>query len=108
MHQQSNIKYHIIMKRYNLSQIMKAAHRTYKYVNKKKGISWGATLKSAWHLEKMNVEFAEAEERRNIAAREAKANEVKPIVLNGDYKGYIPDAALYSTSYYRGGRFVND
>lgn len=87
---------------------MKAAHRTYKYVNRKKGISWGSTLKAAWRLEKINVEFAEAEERKIIAARAAKSNEVKPVVLSGDYKGYIPDAALYGNSCYRGGIYVND
>ena len=38
------------MKRFDLRQIMRDAHRTYKYVGKKQGKTFGEVLKSTWKL----------------------------------------------------------
>lgn len=43
------------MKRFDLRQIMRDAHRTYKYVGKKQGKTFGEVLKSTWKLAKLNV-----------------------------------------------------
>lgn len=43
------------MKRFDLKQIMKTAHRTYKYVAKKQGKSFGEVLKSTWKLAKQDA-----------------------------------------------------
>lgn len=61
------------MKRFNLSQIMKQAHRTYKYVGKKQGKSFGEVLKSTWRLAKLDVAFQEAQaERKAVEAKKAE------------------------------------
>lgn len=51
------------MKRYNLSEIMRTAHRTYKYVGKKQGKTFGEVLKSTWRLAKLDVARQEAENK---------------------------------------------
>lgn len=43
------------MKIFDLRQIMRDAHRTYKYVGKKQGKTFGEVLKSTWKLAKLNV-----------------------------------------------------
>ena len=48
------------MKRFDLQQIMKAAHRTYKYSGKKQGKSFGEVLKMTWKLAKHDVAITEA------------------------------------------------
>ena len=57
------------MKRFDLRQIMRDAHRTYKYVGKKQGKTFGEVLKSTWKLAKLNVtmqeELARQQEERN-------------------------------------------
>lgn len=58
------------MKRYNLSQIMKSAHRTYKYVGKKQGKTFGEVLKSTWKLAKLDVAIQESAAKRQ--SEEAK------------------------------------
>lgn len=58
------------MKRYNLSQIMKSAHRTYKYVGKKQGKTFGEVLKSTWKLAKLDVAIQESAAKRQ--SKEAK------------------------------------
>ena len=45
------------MKRYNLSEIFKNAHRNYKYSGKKQGKTFGECLKSAWRLAKLQADF---------------------------------------------------
>ena len=45
------------MKRYNLSEIFKNAHRNYKYSGKKQGKTFGECLKSAWRLAKLQANF---------------------------------------------------
>lgn len=52
------------MKRYNLSEIMTNAHRTYKYVGKKQGKTFGEVLKATWRLAKVDLAMKEAEARR--------------------------------------------
>ena len=52
------------MTRYNLSEIMRTAHRTYKYVGKKQGKTFGEVLKSTWRLAKLDVARQEADAKR--------------------------------------------
>ena len=66
------------MKRFNLSQIMRTAHRTYKYVGKKQGKTFGEVLKSTWRLAKFDVSMQESEAKRREAARMAAKEVVKP------------------------------
>ncbi len=61
------------MKRYNLSEIMRNAHRTYKYVGKKQGKTFGEVLKATWKLAKLHVAMEEAEARAK--AERTKRNE---------------------------------
>lgn len=61
------------MKKFNLSQIMKDAHRTYKYVGKKQGKTFGEVLKSTWKLVKLDVAMQESATKRQAeAARQAE------------------------------------
>ena len=95
------------MKRYNLSQIMKNAWRTYKYVGKKKGQTFGEVLKATWRLAKLHVAMDESA-RKAKEAEEAKAREwaeykknYKPV--KADYQGEISHEALYGHSFVSGG-----
>ena len=74
--------------RYNKSQIMKMAHRTYKYVGKKQGKSFGECLKSTWRLAKLNVEVEEAREKRlaEEALKYAQWKEADKKVVSHDDK----------------------
>ena len=45
------------MKRYNLSEIMKNAHRSYKYSGKQQGKTFGEVLKATWKLAKLQANF---------------------------------------------------
>ena len=56
------------MKRYNLSEIMTSAHRTYKYVGKKQGKTFGEVLKSTWMLAKLSAEMDESIEKTRQAS----------------------------------------
>lgn len=61
------------MKRFNLSEIMRNAHRTYKHVGKKQGKTFGDVLKSTWKLAKMSVAMQESAAKRQAeAARQAE------------------------------------
>lgn len=64
------------MKKYNLSEIMRTAHRTYKYVGKKQGKTFGEVLKSTWRLAKLDVAMQETA-AKNKAERARKAEESK-------------------------------
>ena len=55
------------MKKYNLSIIMKSAHRNYK----KGGMTFSEALKNAWMLAKLQVRMMEMEEER---AQQLKEN----------------------------------
>lgn len=96
------------MGKYNRSQLMKDAWRTYKYVGKKKGQTFGEVLKSTWRLAKMHISMAEnaAKAKAKMDAEynkrmEARKNE-KPAKA-ADYKGYISHEALYGRSFVSGG-----
>ena len=47
------------MKRYNLSEIMKNAHRSYKYSGKQQGKTFGEVLKATWKLAKLQAIFTQ-------------------------------------------------
>ena len=96
------------MGKYNKSQILKNAWRTYKYVGKKKGQTFGEVLKSTWRLAKIHVSMeeaaAEAQAKRDAEYNqwlESKKNEVKK--GSSDYKGYISHTALYGHDFVSGG-----
>ena len=50
---------------------MRAAHRTYKYVGKKQGKTFGQVLKSTWRLAKLDVAMQEGEARRKAEDRKS-------------------------------------
>lgn len=93
--------------KYNRSEIMKNAHRTYKYVGRKQGKTFGEVLKATWRLAKV---YAAMEERAaaEAAKRDAEHKEwleyraANP-VQSGDYKGYISHVALYGREFVSGG-----
>ncbi|NMA74471.1 MAG: hypothetical protein GX963_10000 [Bacteroidales bacterium] len=99
------------MKRYNLSEIMTTAHRTYKYVGKKQGETFGEVLKSTWMLAKVALAMSENEEKARQASIK-KASEKREIVLNTnssfnslDLKWedmYVPNSRGYMGSQYCG------
>lgn len=99
------------MKRYDLSQIMKNAHRTYKYVGKKQGKTFGEVLKATWRLAKLSVAMdesaAKAREEMRAKAEEARTERMNTKVESADYKGYISHEALYGHSF-RNGSYVGD
>lgn len=95
------------MKRFNLSQIMKNAHRTYKYVGKKQGKTFGEVLKATWRLAKLHVAMEESAAKAK-AAEEAKAEEMRIARMNtksvrADFQGEISHEALYGRSFVSGG-----
>ena len=89
------------MKRFNLSQIMRTAHRTYKYVGKKQGKTFGEVLKATWKLAKLDVAIQEskvahqAEEAKKVAEyKNCKPAEVVRYdfigdVYNRNSRGYM-------------------
>ena len=89
------------MTRYNLSEIMRTAHRTYKYVGKKQGKTFGEVLKSTWRLAKLDVARQEAdakrkaeEEKRQEALKSSKPAEVVRYnfigeIYNRNSRGYM-------------------
>lgn len=89
------------MKRYNLSEIMRAAHRTYKYVGKKQGKTFGQVLKSTWRLAKLDVAMKESKARNKVEAikrAEAFKNR-KPTVASSSYNDLsIPQSAYYNSN----------
>lgn len=96
------------MGKYNKSQILKNAWRTYKYVGKKKGQTFGEVLKSTWRLAKIHVSMeeaaSEAKAKRDAEYNqwlESKKNEVKKV----SYSNYSYED-LYGT--FQHGRYVGD
>lgn len=55
------------MRMYDLKQIMKDAWRTYKYVAKKKGKTFGEVLKSTWKMAKLQVSMKKAMDSKKPA-----------------------------------------
>lgn len=68
------------MKRYNLSEIMRNAHRTYKFSGKKQGKTFAQVLKSTWRLAKLDVAMQESEMRmkERVAKESADFKNRKP------------------------------
>lgn len=103
------------MKRYNLSEIMKNAHRSYKYSGKRQGKTFGECLKSAWRLAKLQANFTvEAVKERTdkfLAERhEAMSKAAKSTMHEGYNNKNIPVSAYYnvnSTGRF-GSRYVGD
>jgi hypothetical protein len=103
------------MKRYNLSEIMKNAHRSYKYSGKQQGKTFGECLKSAWRLAKLQSNFTvEAVKERTdkyLAERhEAMSKTAKATMHEGYNNKNIPASAYYnvnSTGRF-GSRYVGD
>lgn len=89
------------MKRFNLSEIMRNAHRTYKYVGKKQGKTFGEVLKSTWKLAKLDVAIQEsraahqaeeskkAEELKNSKPAEVVRYNFSGDVYNRNNRGYM-------------------
>lgn len=89
------------MKRYNLSEIMRNAHRTYKFSGKKQGKTFAQVLKSTWRLAKLDVAMQESEMRmkERVAKEAADFKNRKPAevvrysfsgdVYNRNSRGYM-------------------
>ena len=100
------------MKRYNLSEIMRTAHRTYKYVGKKQGKTFGEVLKSTWKLAKLDVAIQESKAARQAEeAKKAEAfNNCKPV----ERKSYDDSKVTWSDCYnsnsrgYMGSQYCGD
>jgi len=99
------------MKKYNLSQIMKSAHRAYRRENGE--ISFSDCLKKAWRFAKMQVSVSNIDkackESIRTKNREFRANraESTPSKLYNDLN--IPQTAYYSGSKGRfSSHFCND
>lgn len=81
------------MKRYNLSEIMKNAHRTYKYVEKKQGKTFSECLKSTWKLAKAHVTMEELMLKLDVG-RKRKADEF--IHVKAEKVQYTFDGDVYN------------
>ena len=97
--------------KYNRSQIMKNAWRTYKYVGKKQGKTFSEVLKSTWRLAKLQAQMEENAAKRE-AEEQARNEEFRNARLNwnpikADYNGSISHEALYGRSFVNGG-YVGD
>lgn len=92
--------------KFNRAEIMKNAWRTYKYVAKKKGKSFGEVLASTWRLAKLQASVeeirmkakAELEARNEFFRNSAPAKKVS-------YANYSYED-LYGT--FQSGRYVGD
>lgn len=92
---------HTIMKRYNLSQIMKSAWRSYKRAGNERTFS--ECLKSAWSLAKLqeycSSEAVKARTDQFLAERhEAMSNAAKATMDKGYNNKSIPASAYYTAS----------
>lgn len=102
------------MKRFDLSEIMRNAHRTYKYLGRKQGKTFGEVLKATWRLAKLQENFSQEamkartdkflSERNEVMSKAAKATR---------HEGYnnlnIPASAYYNpNSTHYGAHYVGD
>ncbi|WP_320974463.1 hypothetical protein [Bacteroides sp.] len=102
------------MKRFDLSEIMRNAHRTYKYSGRKQGKTFGEVLKATWRLAKLQENFSQEamkartdkflSERNEVMSKAAKATR---------HEGYnnlnIPASAYYNpNSTHYGAHYVGD
>lgn len=65
-------KHHTDMKKYNLSDIMRNAHKLFRNTNK---YTWAEALKKAWKMAKFNVWMKEQAEVRKLKEAEEAAKE---------------------------------
>lgn len=89
------------MKKFNLSQIMKSAHRSYK--RSKGGQSFSDCLKSAWKFAKMQNLFSDDNMKAKATQFAQKLNdEIRNSAKSTPSKAYndlsIPESAFYNTS----------
>lgn len=85
------------MKKFDLKQIMKNAWRTYKYVAKKQGKSFGEVLKATWKLAKVQVSMEKMESKKGIvlgtSARKAVSYDWTRVTASDIYpdnnRGYL-------------------
>lgn len=92
--------------KYNRSQIMKNAWRTYKYVGKKNGQTFGEVLASTWKLAKCHASMEESMRRKKAereALREFYRTSVQKVEVS--YSNYSYED-LYGT--FQSGRYVGD
>ena len=96
-----------IMKLYNLSQIMKQAWREYKYVAKKKGISFGECLKKSWRIHKELISFNKEKKNREAIYNKECESKFADAAVSTPSKEYN-DLSIHSNAFYsnnRSGRF---
>ena len=95
------------MKKYNLSMIMKSAHRNYK----KGGITFSEALKNAWMLAKLQVRMMEMEEQRAQQLKEnAKIKTHIEKTKRASFDTNIAYNAIYNTNStgYMGAQYCGD
>ena len=95
------------MKRYNLSEIMKRAHRMYRS-NFRMGRSFSEILKNSWEIAKSEARLREEREAKFKAMCEAAKNR-KP-TRNSYNDLSIPQSAFYNpySTGYMGAHYVGD
>ena len=93
-----------IMK-YDRSQIMKNAHRTYKYRGKKQGRTFAEVLKATWMLAKLQYSMEE-----NAKKREAEEEARAMMLRNAKPAEVVRDNFTYEDVYgtFSNGRYVGD
>ncbi len=102
------------MKKYNLSVIMKDAHRIYNSKSNRRGRSWAECLKAAWGWEKDAVKAREERAARleaTIAASWAAHNERMANRKDESemFAGMTPEAVSLAMGYGRGsGSYCGD
>lgn len=104
------------MKRYNLTKVMKDAHRLYNNEYQRRGRTWGECLKAAWRWEKDAVKTREEKEAK-LQAMLTQAwaeHDVKMKQSEAERNPYndlsIPSSAFYTenTRGRFGSRYVGD
>lgn len=95
------------MKKYDLSQIMKNAHRTYKYVGKKQGKTFGEVLKSTWRLAKMHLAMDELQAKQD-ADRKKKADEFVHMKVTAVKYTFEGDVYNRTSKGYLGSQYCGD
>lgn len=102
------------MKRFDLSEIMRNAHRTYKYSGKKQGKTFGEVLKATWRLAKLQENFSpEAVKSRTdkfLAERHEAMSKTAKATPSKEYNNLnIPASAYYNpNSTHYGAHYVGD
>lgn len=93
------------MKRYNIQQVMKDAHRLYGNDFQRRGRTWAECLKSAWGYEKDAVRIREAKAAKldamivaSWAVHNARKNEKSN---KNEFEGISSDAVSFSMGYGR-------